>query len=68
MDYERVLKRNRKKAIADPAVLSGQQSFSELDYGVDAIKKIIPHRDPFLLISPISLSIQVRYKWKCQGS
>lgn len=48
MDYEKILKQNRKKPLA---LL---EDFSDkLSYNRDDIKKLIPHREPFLLIDKI---------------
>ncbi len=49
MDYEKILKQYRKKSLVEEA--SGIVS---VDYGKSDIEKIIPHRDPFLLIDVIS--------------
>lgn len=46
MDYDLILKRNRKSPILDMAA----DGLIALDYAQDMIKKIIPHRDPFLLV------------------
>lgn len=50
MDYARLLKQNRKKPIATIEELAEKSTFAKLDYGRDDIKKLIPHREPFLLI------------------
>jgi len=52
MDYERLLKRNRKKALIDPLALP--EGYRVLDYNQEAIQKIIPHRAPFLLVDKLS--------------
>ena len=49
MDYEPVLKKFRKNKIAEP-----EQMPVRLDFCRDDIKKIIPHRDPFLLIDKLT--------------
>ncbi len=46
MDYDRILKRSRKTPILDLSAAG----ITTLDYRQDKIKKIIPHRDPFLLV------------------
>lgn len=45
MDYEQLLKKHRKKPIADVSGLPVSLNLSRQD-----IKKIIPHREPFLLV------------------
>jgi 3-hydroxymyristoyl/3-hydroxydecanoyl-(acyl carrier protein) dehydratase len=49
MDYDTVLRKHRKRQLADPASLP-----EELSYDRDWIKKIIPHREPFLLIDALT--------------
>ncbi len=54
MDYVEVLKTYRKKPIADVDVLA-----ERISYDRETIKKIIPHREPFLLIDRlIGLDLQ----------
>ncbi|MBN1898435.1 MAG: beta-hydroxyacyl-ACP dehydratase [Spirochaetes bacterium] len=48
MDYEKILRQYRKKPIARLNDLS-----QKLHYNQNDIKKIIPHREPFLLIDGI---------------
>lgn len=57
MDIERLLKRYRKKPLAKISGEEGLQSspsFASLDYGVEEIKRIIPHREPFLLVDRLT--------------
>lgn len=54
MDYEKLLKQNRKKPITSFEELEGKSSFSKLDCGIKDIKKIIPHREPFLLVDRLT--------------
>jgi 3-hydroxyacyl-[acyl-carrier-protein] dehydratase len=49
MDHQQLLKTFRKKLLSDCST-----SLISCDYGLDDIKKIIPHREPFLLIDHIS--------------
>lgn len=49
MDYEGLLKQYRKKPLAEPESLSHR-----LNLGREEIIKIIPHRDPFLLLDRIT--------------
>ena len=49
MDAEKLAKKSRKRPVADieaPSVV-------RVDYGRDSIQKLIPHRDPFLLVDKI---------------
>ena len=48
MDYEKILKQNRKKPLALLEDFADKLSCSR-----DDIKKLIPHREPFLLIDKI---------------
>jgi 3-hydroxyacyl-[acyl-carrier-protein] dehydratase len=48
-DHEQLLKSFRKKPLASAASLAFR-----CDYDREAIKRIIPHRDPFLLLDSIS--------------
>jgi 3-hydroxyacyl-[acyl-carrier-protein] dehydratase len=54
MDYEKLLKTYRKRAIVTDIELDGKSSFSAVSYGREDIKKLIPHRDPFLLVDRIA--------------
>jgi 3-hydroxyacyl-[acyl-carrier-protein] dehydratase len=49
LDPPQLLKTYRKKLLADCAV-----SLTPCNYTSDAIKKIIPHREPFLLVDTIT--------------
>ncbi len=49
IDYESLLRGHRKKKVADAASLP-----VTLHYGREKIKRIIPHREPFLLIDSLS--------------
>lgn len=49
MDYDKVLKQFRKKKIAEPDTMPVQFSYDKKD-----ISKIIPHRDPFMLIDKLT--------------
>ena len=53
MDYDRLLKRSRKKPLVDMDSLAGESGFHALQYGQESIKKVIPHRDPFLLVDKL---------------
>jgi len=48
IDYQELLKRNRKKPLGTP------ESYAPLDWGREDIKLILPHRDPFLLVDRLS--------------
>jgi len=48
-DPEKLLKTFRKKPLADNAV-----SLTRCNHASDAVKKIIPHREPFLLVDSIT--------------
>jgi 3-hydroxyacyl-[acyl-carrier-protein] dehydratase len=48
-DPQQLLKTFRKKPLADTAV-----SLTRCTYAIDDIKKIIPHREPFLLLDSIT--------------
>jgi len=54
MDYETLLRQNRKKPIADPEELKNSNTYFPLQCGSDEIKKIIPHREPFLLVDKLT--------------
>jgi 3-hydroxyacyl-[acyl-carrier-protein] dehydratase len=47
MDYEKLARNFRKKPVADTSTAV------TINYGKEEIKKLIPHRDPFLLIDKI---------------
>ncbi len=49
MDTNSLLKKYSKALICDPAQVQYQ-----VNYGLDDIKRIVPHRDPFLLIDKIA--------------
>ncbi len=48
MDYQELLKRNRKKPLATAG------SFAPLGWGREEIKLILPHREPFLLVDRLT--------------
>ena len=48
MDYQELLRRNRKKPLGTP------DSFAPLNWGREEIKLILPHRDPFLLLDRLT--------------
>ncbi len=50
MDYDLILKRNRKSPILDVAA----NELIKLNYTQEAIKRILPHRDPLLLLDKLS--------------
>lgn len=49
MDYDQILRKHRKKLIAEPESLPVRFS-----YGKEDIEKIVPHRDPFLLVDRLT--------------
>lgn len=49
MDYDQLLRKKRKKVIAEPENLPVRFSYVKED-----IEKIIPHRDPFLLVDKLT--------------
>ena len=53
MDNIKLLSKYRKKPIAGLSELQDKPGFSKLNIGLDGIKKIIPHREPFLLVGEI---------------
>lgn len=53
MSYENLLRQYRKSQITTLLQLEKKQSFIKLNYAQEEIKKIIPHRKPFLLIDRI---------------
>ena len=52
MDYARLLKRNRKKAMIDPSDFP--EGYHAISAQRESIQKIIPHRDPFLFVDNIT--------------
>ncbi len=52
MDYDRIIKRSRKTAILD--VENSGHDIVKMSYGKPDIQKIIPHRDPFLLVDKLT--------------
>jgi 3-hydroxyacyl-[acyl-carrier-protein] dehydratase len=53
-DYQSLLKKNRKRPLFDYSAESNEESFIPVKYGIDKIKKLIPHREPFLLVDSIT--------------
>jgi len=53
MDYDRLLRSSRKKPLLEMDSLVGESGFTALSFGQEAIKRVIPHRDPFLLIDAL---------------
>ena len=49
MEYEKIAKKSRKKAILD----LDAPSMTAVEYSVEAVKKLVPHREPFLLVDRI---------------
>ena len=49
MDYEKTAKKSRKKEVLDNTA----PSFAKVSFGREDIEKLIPHREPFLLIDRI---------------
>ena len=55
MEYNlNYLRPYRKKPIVDLEKLEKKSTYAKLGYGPDEIKKIIPHREPFLLIDSLT--------------
>lgn len=54
MDYDKILRKYRKKPIADPEDLKSRELFKSTNIAQQDIKRIIPHRDPFLLVDRIT--------------
>ena len=48
VDYQELLKRNRKKPLA------ASDTFTPLSWGREQIKLILPHREPFLLLDGLT--------------
>ncbi len=53
MEIHKIINKNRKKPMFSLDELKGKPGFSELNYNQEEIKKLIPHRDPFLLVDSI---------------
>jgi len=53
-EIEKLLKRYRKKQLADIETLTGRENFFALAYEREAIERIIPHREPFLLVDRLT--------------
>jgi 3-hydroxyacyl-[acyl-carrier-protein] dehydratase len=49
MEYEKIAKKNRKRAVLDESA----SSFVNVSFGREEIKKLVPHREPFLLVDRI---------------
>jgi 3-hydroxyacyl-[acyl-carrier-protein] dehydratase len=49
MEYEKLARKYRKKPVAD----INADTFVSVNYGQEEIKRLIPHRDPFLLLDRI---------------
>jgi len=54
MDTPGLLRRYRKLPLANPDELSSRSSFTLLDCGREEIERIIPHREPFLLVDRLT--------------
>lgn len=54
MDHDTLLRKNRKKPIADLTTLKTDQKYFPLQAGREKIKKLIPHREPFLLVDELT--------------
>jgi 3-hydroxymyristoyl/3-hydroxydecanoyl-(acyl carrier protein) dehydratase len=54
MDADRLLRTYRKKPLALLSDRATQASFTPLDYGRGDIARIIPHREPFLLLDRLT--------------
>jgi 3-hydroxyacyl-[acyl-carrier-protein] dehydratase len=48
------IRRYRKNPLVDLGTLVKKKSYTQLNYGLEDIKKIIPHREPFLLIDRLT--------------
>jgi 3-hydroxymyristoyl/3-hydroxydecanoyl-(acyl carrier protein) dehydratase len=53
-DVEKLLRRYRKKPLAETESLTGREKYFRLEYGREAIERIIPHRKPFLLVDRLT--------------
>lgn len=53
MDSQNLLRQYRKKPITRLQELAQKVTFSKLDYDQESIKKIIPHREPFLFVDKL---------------
>ena len=49
MEYEKIAKKNRKKNIIDYTLPTNKR----VNFGLPEVKKLTPHRDPFLLLDSI---------------
>ena len=49
MEYEKIAKKNRKRAVLD----ADAPSYVKVSYGLEDVKKLVPHREPFLLVDRI---------------
>ena len=54
MDIEALLKKYRKKPLATDDELAASGSFSPVSYDRDALMRVLPHRDPFLLVDSVT--------------
>ncbi len=52
MDYDKLLRKYRKKPILD--IHEYPDSVTKINYGQDIIKKLVPHREPFLLVDKLT--------------
>ena len=49
MEYEKIAKKNRKRGVLD----TDAPSYVKVSFGREDIKKLVPHREPFLLVDRI---------------
>jgi 3-hydroxyacyl-[acyl-carrier-protein] dehydratase len=49
LEYEKLAKKMRKRPLLD----LDAPSMTRVDYDIDAVKRLLPHRDPFLLVDRI---------------
>lgn len=54
MEIEALLKKFRKKPLATDDQLAASGSFSTVRFGRDELMRILPHRDPFLLVDSLT--------------
>lgn len=54
MDSQNLLRQYRKKPIITLRELTQKVTFSQLKYNQESIKKIIPHREPFLFVDKLT--------------
>ena len=54
MDIEAILKKYRKKPLASDEELAASGSFSPVCFARDEIMRILPHREPFLLVDRVT--------------